>query len=424
MRRRTALPAIAIGLACGALGAAFAGDDRRSAGSGIPIDPPLPRHDRLADGRFSPGVSHLVVDRDSVQLSVRAAGGTGEPGWAVRTFTGERRNLKKPARTLDHPAWRLRVGCAEIVRTYRGLQGWLYPERRFRAASPGTLDRLGNCASTRRARALTQLLTTAAPDRRGEWVPGETVIWGIAPAGARAAVVEGLPPGPRDVSIGPRGAFLLALGEIEPARGTRIVFELAGGRRLRQRVSRSARAVPSLRGPVPGTETIEAVAPDPAGGPATGILVARRGDGGICIGGSAQRVGDRFGIVETSLGIVSEAPLRRSDCRRRGVRPSRRLPVVSTLGWGSGPTDQADLWLRRARIERRLQHGRFTIAATCHPDVEQVTIRTSRELRTLVPSPRAHAILAIYDGLPAGDVVITARLRGGRTWTERIRGLF
>ena len=47
-------------------------------------------------------------------------------------------------------------------------------------------------------------------------------------------------------------------------------------------------------------------------------------------------------------------------------------------------------------------------------------MRTPRDVRTLVPSPVGHAILAVYDGdFPAGELEITAHLRGGKTWTER-----
>lgn len=417
MRRSAAVTAMALGLTGGAVAAAVPGQDRHAPAGGLPVDRPLARHDRLPDGRFDPGVSHFVVDRGSVRLAVRAP---GNPGWAVRTFTGERRAIKQPARTLDRPAWRMHVGCADVVRTYRGMQGWLYPDGRFRPVDPGASDRTGECASTRRALANTEMITAVAPDRRGEWMPGESVLWGVAPAGARSAVVEGLRGGRRPVSIGPQGAFLLALGTIDPPRGMRIVFRLGGNRRLRQRVSRSAREVRSLRGPLPGTDRLEAVTPDPAGGPARGILVARRGDGGVCIGGVAERLGSRFGLVDTGLGIMSEALLRRSDCRRRGVTPTPRLPVVTSIGWGGGVSVEDDQWVRRARIERRLQRGSATVLAFCHPDVEQVTIRTSRDLRTLVPSPRAHAILAIYDGELAGDVVITARLRDGSIWTDHL----
>jgi hypothetical protein len=60
------------------------------------------------------------------------------------------------------------------------------------------------------------------------------------------------------------------------------------------------------------------------------------------------------------------------------------------------------------------------VKAQCHPDVERVTLQTPRDVRTLVPSPLGHAILAVYDGtFPAGELVLTAHLKGGRTWRER-----
>jgi hypothetical protein len=43
------------------------------------------------------------------------------------------------------------------------------------------------------------------------------------------------------------------------------------------------------------------------------------------------------------------------------------------------------------------------------------------DVRTLVPSARGHVFLALYDGdCPAGQVVVTAYLKNGRTFTQRM----
>ena len=80
-----------------------------------------------------------------------------------------------------------------------------------------------------------------------------------------------------------------------------------------------------------------------------------------------------------------------------------------------------DPLLRRARIERRVLPGRFELLAECHRSVERVTIRSPRDIRTLIPSDRGHVVFALYDGgFPAGEIVLTAHLRGGGRYTERI----
>jgi hypothetical protein len=48
--------------------------------------------------------------------------------------------------------------------------------------------------------------------------------------------------------------------------------------------------------------------------------------------------------------------------------------------------------------------------------VERVTLDSPRDVRTLVPSPTGHAVLAVYDGhFIDGFVTMTAQLRGGET---------
>ena len=52
----------------------------------------------------------------------------------------------------------------------------------------------------------------------------------------------------------------------------------------------------------------------------------------------------------------------------------------------------------------------------CSADVERVTLRTPRDVRTLVPSAVGHAVLAVFDGdFVDGEFEFTAHLRGGKT---------
>jgi hypothetical protein len=96
-----------------------------------------------------------------------------------------------------------------------------------------------------------------------------------------------------------------------------------------------------------------------------------------------------------------------------------------SIGYGGGgpedPLREVSALERRARTERRVSGGRFYLTATCRADVDRVTIRTPRDVRTLAPSERAHIVFALYDGtFPSGEIVVTAHLRSGASRSERI----
>ena len=103
-------------------------------------------------------------------------------------------------------------------------------------------------------------------------------------------------------------------------------------------------------------------------------------------------------------------------CPRRDRRPTRAYPMRITTGiWGAGFADP------RGGVERRVDPARIVFHGTVHPDVQTVTIRTPRDVRTLVPSADAHAILAVYDGrFPGGTVTATARFKDGKEVTRSL----
>ena len=425
--RRRAAVAIVAGLLLGAVIAVAGGSDRSTGGGGrgartVPVATPLPNPARLPDGRYSSGYVHLVVDHASAERQVALRDPESGPGWAVRTFAGERRTLKRSARTLAHPAWRSRVRCVQLVRTHDGRPGWVFGDGRFRPIGFQAPDAgLGECGARERAPEIVNFFvwTTLEPD--GTPRPRRGVLWGLAPPRTREVVVDGLG-GAREVATLDRdsGAFLLLSGPDASDIGASITYRFAHVPDERHRLSSAARPVRSVRGPVPGTETVEARTPDPAGGPPWGVLVADRGDGGLCVAGATQVIGDRPGVLEPIWGRFYPAGLRRPDCRPPQVPPTRKLPVVTSIGSGSGEPPAGDVLFERARRQRRIQPGRFTVYALCHPDVERVTLRSPRDVRTLIPSPRAHVIYAIYDGdFRAGELQITAHLRGGGTYTDR-----
>ena len=84
-------------------------------------------------------------------------------------------------------------------------------------------------------------------------------------------------------------------------------------------------------------------------------------------------------------------------------------------------TSSIDAGDPRGRIERRTQDTRLVFHGRVYPDVVSVTIRTPRDVRTLVPTSPAHAVLAVYDGLfPGGKVTATARFKDGREVTRSL----
>jgi hypothetical protein len=71
-------------------------------------------------------------------------------------------------------------------------------------------------------------------------------------------------------------------------------------------------------------------------------------------------------------------------------------------------TDPAGTQQLRRLDDRTVLHGRTTA------DVTAVTITTSRDIRTVVPDPRSHVVIAVYDGtFPREPFKITATLRDG-----------
>jgi hypothetical protein len=165
---------------------------------------------------------------------------------------------------------------------------------------------------------------------------------------------------------------------------------------------------------VAGTEFVAAQAPDPAGGTPWGFIGTRGTDGGLCLNNPGFLVGTRLGHVQDILGVFFSTGL--AFLSRCGREPTRGYPMpIDTLIAGGIPDDSA------GRIERRVLSNRIVFWGRVYKDVVSVTIRTPRDVRTLVPSSRAHAILAVYDGrFPGGNVTATARLEDGREVTRTL----
>jgi len=422
--RRLVATAVAAGVLLGAAGAAVRADGgapavpaaRSQATAPVPISPR--REGVLPDGRLSPAYVHYRVH--GARIAVRLPDPAGGPEWAMKVFDAERVTLKKPARTLAGGRVVGRNRCVQLGRIQNGAFGWIYGDGQFRRVPAGAEGRLVQCTSRKRPQLSAQLESTLAIDDPANPKLTGAVVWGIAPK-ASAVTVAGT--GGADGAAEAAGDAFLKLGDASAKPGTDARVE-AGGHTLRF----SRRGTPSFGGhfkfptPIPGSERIEARAPDPSGGPGYGLLVAPTREGVPCVGGATQVVGDRSGYIDLRLALFTGGGgLSPGACRPLNTRPDAKRPC--DIGWGGGNADElegVDAFLHRARIERRLLAGRTEVYGQCSADVDKITVRTPRDVRTLAPSPVGHAFLAVYDGdFPGGKLEITVHLKSGKTWTQR-----
>lgn len=428
MRRRLIAVAVVLGALAGAAGAAVKADDgpaaspstaRSAASTGVPIAP-LRDHGRLPDGRYDPGRVHLRVHRPRIAL--RADDPHGGPDWAVRVFDAERLTLQRPARSFSRALVVGRNRCVQLGRMRGATFGWVFGDGRFRRTRFAE-DRLVQCTSRSRPELIGRFETVLAIEDPASPQPTAALVWGYAPD-AREVRVTGTGALDGEAARGRRAFLRLGSPDARPARGARIVagretYPLGAAVRVPPQVGGSL-SFPTI---VPGTERVEARAPDPAGGPGYGVPVARTREGRPCAGDEGRVVGDRLGDVDLRLALFQPwGGLTPGACRPLETAPTRDRACDVGTGFGNAEELEGDdAFLRRARIERRLLAGRTTVQAQCHPDVERVTLQTPRDVRTLVPSPVGHVVLAVYDGdFPSGDLVVVAHLKGGGTWRERL----
>jgi hypothetical protein len=417
-RRRLLLAAVLAGIVLGAVAAALAtgsdGPRQPPAATATPtpaplrVGPPRRPEDRLPDGRYSGEYAQVIVDRDSLAVAPHAA---GDPGWAVRTFTGERRTIRRDQRTLAHPVYRQRVRCAELVRTHAGESGWVFSGRVFLATTPGAPGPLGECGSRARPKPIARFATVLAFPEPASPVIERTAIYGLAPPGARAVRLNGRP-----VTLAATGGFLALL---DPRRA----LNACRTRSTRPRVQTpSGLPAPQAGHTDRGHRTHGSARADPAGGPGWAVPIADTKDGLPCVGQPGQVAGDRVGAIDSDYGLFTTSPIPRLNCSANAPRLTQARPC--SLSWGGGGPDdplREDNLARRARTERRVSGSRFYLTATCRTDVDRVTIRTPRDLRSLVPSSRAHIVFALYDGtFPSGEILVSAHLHSGATRSQRI----
>jgi hypothetical protein len=332
-------------------------------------------------------------DASTVRLGSRAG------GWAVRSWR---------AKALGTG---VRLRCAQLGRLEGGR--FVLPEGGRELGERGA-----SCAPVDERQAPYRTETFLDDPLAYAPRPTRTVVWGAAGPGARRVTLGG-PWGRRDVRPGTGGTFLLVLSP-QPGldrRGVHLLVTYADGERTSSRNPgfRPARVVP-------GSVFVETRAPDPEGLQPWAVQHWRTRDGESCRQ-EGRVVGERVGFVDHDRGTFAPYPMHEGGPCSRFSRT--RLPDDNPVGlsvasggpdpFGDGPA------LRAARARRRTLPGTTTILGTARPDVERVTFRTQRDVRTLRPT-RSGLVLLVYDGEFLGGATIgyTAHLRDGRRVTREM----
>jgi len=422
--KRLVTATIAAGVLVGAAGAAVQAKDavqsapqsKPAQAAQVPVGARPPG--RLPDGRFAAG--YVQYRAHHVRVALRIPDPSGGPDWALKAFDAERLALDRPARTLKGARVIGRDRCVQLGRMQDGAFGWVYGDGRFRRVPTGSEYSLVQCTGRKHPKLSAQLKETLDLANPAEPKLTRAVVWGIAPD-ATAVSVAGTGGADGPATVGEDAFLKLGDPSAKAAESARVE---AGGHTFR--LGPSTRAPdfgPRFKfpTPIPGSERIEARAPDPGGGPGWGLPVAQTREGVPCVTQPAQVAEDRAGFIDLRLALLDgHSGLSRGSCRPLQTKPDPKRPC--DIGWGGGSADETDggeAFARRARTERRLLSGRTQVYGQCSADVDRITVRTPRDIRTLAPSAIGHAFLAVYDGdFPAGRLEITAHLKSGKTWTE------
>jgi hypothetical protein len=428
MARRLVLLAVAAGVIVGAVVAAAV---PRSRAAHVHQDTLLALPGSLHSARALrplPGAGRFRVHRGSLRTELTVRDPAGGPAWRVRMFVADRLV----------PSYARRPGtsgiagvsmCAQLGRLVDGRFGWIDASNTFRPegfAYDGGPTLCGSRIPDRRhmpsVEARTLITDPAMPDPQIRGM----VVWGAVGARVKDVAIR---LGGREVHPhrSARGAFLAFAGPALHQRDVAITVGYPDGASKHVRFGHSS--FPAFeRGrfarPIPGTARLEARAPDPGGGPSFGILTARGSRGGWCFGNAEQIVGDRLGQIDRRVGSLYEddgsGP--GMSCQDPRLKLTRERPVQYGLSGAEGFSgDEID----PARPLLRTLRGRISIYGITRPDVKLITISTPRDVRTLVPSARAHAFIAVYDGdFPSGQIAVTATFRDGKRVTQTERAGF
>jgi len=378
-----------------ALGAALAGS---AIGAAIVLagEQPAPAVPAVAPAQTVPHDKRPPVTARDITIDITVADPKRGPEWAIRRFTAGGPESE----------------CAELGRIVHGTFGWIDGSGTFRPARPGRHEAPDFCQP---AKFLNRIGAQTLSTTTVRYVPGRSpqpergVTWGLAASGIAAIRPEGGP----ELTVTKRGSFL-HVGDAPPnAYPKGEMIRRDGSVR---RYDYGPEYPSTFVAPKPGTTRVAIEAPDPAGGQPWAILVADGPHGELCRSQEGRLLGNRLGSIERPLDVF-DPRFGEIFCPRTPRDPTPAYPLRISYGlWSEGFGDDSN-----GHVERRVLRGRVSIHGEADPSVVSVTLRTPRDVRTLVPSQPDHLLLAVYEGtFPTGEVIATAHLKDGRDFTRRM----
>jgi hypothetical protein len=421
--RRWLITALAVGVVAGVV---IATGVPHSSAARIRADAltPLPGKMTIAKARPPlPATLAFRVHPGTLRNDLTMKDPSGGPVWRIRSYIADRIVRKGDRPPGVNPV----IGTslvAQLGRVVNGRFGWIDAANVFRPAGFDETDVPSLVGSkildVRRLPDLDARTLITDPLGPNPQIRG-TVIWGLV--GSRvdgvAVHVARRTEHPRR---SPRGAFLVFTGPQTHRDDVRITVTYPGGDHRDKTFGDGDHGglppTTSRPRPVPGTTQIEARAPDPGGGPAWGVLTAKGSRGGWCYSYAGQIVGDRLGQIDGRIGSLYEdtGTSLGEQCSDPRYLLTLKRPFVYGSEGGSGLTEgEVDL----GRPLLRTLPGRFALYGMTLPSVKLITISTPRDVRTIAPSPRAHAFVTVYDGsFASGKITITATFADGSRVTQ------
>jgi hypothetical protein len=425
--RNRILLSVVVGVLVG-LGAAIA-IPRTQAGPGSgPHTTPAPRMAPAHRSSHWADQSRLRPIAGTVRLVARLADPDGGPEWVVRSFAATETSPPNPEHPSYHHRGHPRV-CAQLGRLVRGRFGWIDGANTFRPVGfeyegapvacrdPGTP--VGDAG-------LPAVVSTLSGQTSPSPRLTRTVVWGMA--GDEATDLRVSVGGrPRGVAADPSGAYL-ALLPTGTARaqiavtaagpGSRRVDLMVAPRRANTAWTQPKWLLASLGEPATVVPVVTARAPDPNGGAPWALAAVPDTKGGWCVSDPGRLIDGRVGnidLFDQAPGTFTEAHIGAGNCRRGRLAPNAKSPISlgGELGGSSGGH------FAGARAARRTMAGYTILWGRVASDVTSLTVRSARDVRTLVPGMPARAFLLVYDGpFVTGGPTVTATTASGRTVHE------
>lgn len=416
---RLAVVALVVGVLGGAIAAIAI--PRTAAQRPAPLGEPV----RVAAATPQPTWMGFVRLRRTGPITVeaRTPDPDGGPQWVVRSFLADRMSERDGKLHVIS-----RARCVQLGRVHRGTFGWIDDRGTFRPARISLVGAPIDCGSRspdlRRDPFFSAFRRLVTPADGGPPKLGRTVAWGYAGAAARRVDVRTADGRTVGGASGPSNAVLHVIDErTESSRMTMTVAYAAG-----KPVVRGGSWTRRLEGEGRGRKhradyrkpaVVAARAADPSGGLPYGITARPAVGGGWCVSSRPGRiVEDRVGHVDFALGTISEDQVSGLDCQSRRYL-SRKQPVGGSWGGGDPGAGEPGGDPGHGRVARRTLPGTTYFAGPVMPDVRTITVKSPRDVRTVVPSSPAHAYLIVYDGtFTSGEVRMTSTFGDGTSTTR------